>query len=135
MSDCIFCKIVSGDIPSHRIYEDDQLLAFLDIAPVNPGHTLVIAKEHYPDLLALPEELSAKLLAAAKKIAPAIVSGVGASAFNLTLNNGAVAGQAVGHVHFHIIPRFDGDGHQLWHGGQYSPGQAEEILQKIKNQL
>ena len=87
MSDCIFCKIISGDIPSYKIYEDKDVLAFLDITPVNPGHTLVVAKEHYENLNDLPEELTKKIVQAVKKIAPAVVKGAGADGFNLNLNN------------------------------------------------
>jgi histidine triad (HIT) family protein len=129
---CIFCKIVAGEIPSHKVYEDDDVLAFLDITPVNPGHTLVIPKHHYENLLDLPEAEAQKLLSVIKKIAPAIMGAVGAKGFNLGLNNGVSAGQVVGHVHFHIIPRLENDGRQLWHGGEYKEGEAEVILEKIK---
>jgi len=71
MTDCIFCRIIAGEIPSDKIYEDDEAVAFLDIAPVNPGHVLVIPKAHYPDLLALPEQLTVQLVTVARKIAPA----------------------------------------------------------------
>ncbi len=135
MENCIFCKIIAGEIPSYKVYEDDEVLAFLDITPVNFGHTLVIPKKHYENLVSLPEELAEKVFAVAKKIAPAITSGVGAEGFNLTLNNGPVAGQAVGHVHFHIIPRFSGDGYELWRGKEYPAGKAGEIAEKIKNQI
>ncbi|MBI1961729.1 MAG: HIT family protein, partial [Parcubacteria group bacterium] len=115
MQDCVFCKIVSGDIPSHKVYEDESVLAFLDINPVNPGHTLVIPKAHHKDLLDIPLELGAKVMNAIQKIAPAVLAGVGADSFNLGVNNGSGAGQIVFHAHFHIMPRFAGDGHQLWH--------------------
>ncbi len=133
MEDCIFCKIVKGEIPCHKVYEDDDVLAFLDISPVNPGHTLVIPKRHYADLLELPEVESQRLIARVKKISPAVISGVEAQAFNLNLNNGKVSGQEVAHVHWHIVPRFEGDGRELWHGRPYGEGEVEEILEKIKN--
>jgi histidine triad (HIT) family protein len=135
MEDCIFCKIVSGSIPAHKVYEDDDILAFLDINPVNPGHTLVITKDHHSTLLDLPEDLAEKVMAVTKKITPAILSGVGAKAFNLGLNQGEIAGQVVDHFHFHIMPRFEGDGHQLFKGKEYEEGEAEEVLSKIKNNL
>lgn len=116
MSDCIFCKIVAGEIPSHKIYEDEQVLAFLDIHPINAGHTLVIPKAHHQDLLDTPSELLARLMRTIVKIAPAIIKAVSASAFNLGVNNGRAAGQIIFHTHFHIMPRFDSDGHKLWHG-------------------
>ena len=86
MSDCIFCKIVAGEIPAYKVYEDRDILAFLDITPVNPGHTLIISKMHYENLLELPNELASKLIGVVKKISPAIIKGVGATAFNLEQN-------------------------------------------------
>lgn len=133
--DCIFCKIMAGEIPSYKIYENDEILAFLDIMPINPGHTLVITKAHYADLLATPEELIYQVVKAIKKITPAILKGVGASDFNLGLNNGPLAGQAVNHFHYHIMPRFKDDGRELWRGKKYGAGEAEEIVSKIKENL
>jgi len=133
--DCIFCKIIRGEIPSHQVYEDDKVLAFLDITPVNPGHTLVIPKAHYENLLDLPEEGAKNLIVAVKKIAGAVVAATGAEGFNLGLNNGAVAGQMVGHVHFHIMPRWENDGRKLWLGQAYPEGEAQAIAEKIKNNL
>ena len=128
---CIFCKIISGEFPSHKVYEDDDILAFLDITPVNPGHTLVVPKQHYCDLLNLPEDLACKIVSVIKKITPAILAGVGTDNFNLGLNNGKKAGQAVDHFHWHIMPRFEDDGYELWHGREYKAGEAEEVLEKI----
>lgn len=133
--DCIFCKIVAGDIPAYKVYEDDDVLAFLDIAPVHPGHTLVIPKKHYENLLDLPETEAAKLVSAIKKITPAVLAGVGANSFNLGLNSGIEAGQAVPHFHWHIMPRYEGDGLELWRGGSYPAGEAERTLEKIKSNL
>jgi histidine triad (HIT) family protein len=135
MSDCIFCKIVVGEIPANKVYEDDKVLAFLDITPVNPGHTLVIPKEHYDNLLTLPDDLLCHLAQAVKKIASAVLTATGSSGFNLGLNNGKVAGQLVNHFHWHLMPRFDGDGLELWPGGKYGPGEAKILAEKIKNNL
>lgn len=135
MEDCIFCKIIRGEIPAYKVYEDEIFLAFLDIAPINPGHTLLITKEHYDNFLALPEELAMKAAAALKKIAPAVIKAVETNDFNLGLNNGSGAGQAVGHVHWHIMPRRDGDGHKLFTGTPYAAGEAESILEKIRINL
>ena len=129
---CIFCKIIAGEIPAYKVYEDDDVLAFLDITPVNSGHTLVIPKKHYPNLLELPEEMACKIVSIIKKITPAILAGVVAKDFNLGLNNGKLSGQVVDHLHWHIMPRFEGDGYDLWHGKSYGEGQAEEVLRKIK---
>lgn len=135
MSDCIFCKIIAGEIPCYKVYEDDNVLAFLDITPVNPGHTLVVPKKHFANLLELPEEEANRLIAAVKKITPAILAGVGATDFNLELNNGPVAGQVVNHFHWHIVPRFAADGRELWHGNPYGESEAEKILERIKKNI
>lgn len=132
MSDCIFCQIVEAKIPSNKVYEDDMFLAFLDIHPVNPGHTLVIPKKHFPDLAAAPPDVAAGLMKVAKNIAPGIIRAVGAEAFNLGLNNGRAAGQLVEHVHLHVMPRFPGDGHSAWHGQPYAEGEAAAVAEKIR---
>lgn len=116
MSDCIFCKIIAGEIPSHKIHEDDTLLAFLDIHPVNPGHTLIITKAHHANFLETPKELVSAITELGQRLAPAILKTVGADAFNFSTNNGRAAGQLIGHTHFHLIPRFPTDGHKMWHG-------------------
>lgn len=134
MSDCIFCKIVASEIPSHKVYEDSDVLAFLDIHPTNPGHTLVIPKAHHKDFLDTPADLQSKLIQVIGKIAPAVMQSVGAEAFNLGVNNGASAGQIIFHTHFHIMPRFSSDGHKLWHGKDMNQEELKNIAQKI-NQI
>jgi len=131
--DCIFCKIISGEIPAYKVYEDDSVLAFLDITPVNPGHTLVVPKKHFETLLDLPEEEAAKMISVVKKITPIILAAVESDGFNLNLNNGTVSGQLVNHVHWHIIPRFSADGRELWRGQSYPAGEAEKILKNIQS--
>jgi len=132
LDDCIFCKIISGEIPAHKIYEDDKVLAFLDIKPVNPGHTLVVTKEHHLDLVSTPEDLLAAVMAAAKKIGRKILdTGIG-EAITFTFNNGRVAGQVVDHVHLHVMPRKNNDGYELWHGREYAPSEAEKIVKKLR---
>ena len=106
---CIFCKIVRGEIPCCKVYEDDLVLAFLDLAPFNYGHTLVIPKLHSVSITTLPENYLAAMMQAAAKLAPAILRATKAGGFNLLLNNGSVAGQEVPHAHLHIIPRFVDD--------------------------
>lgn len=135
MSDCIFCKIVRGELPAAKVYEDEKILAFLDIKPVNHGHTQVITKSHYFNLLETPEEELSAIMAVVKKIAPAIMKAVGSAGFNLGVNNGSVAGQLVPHVHFHIMPRRQGDGHELWHGLEYAPGEMSAVAEAIKRAL
>jgi len=133
--DCIFCKIVAGEIPADKVYEDDEYLAFLDIMPINPGHTLVIPKKHYRDLIDAPNELLSGMIGLAKKIGVAIKDGLQVPAFNVGVNTGKEAGQAVFHVHFHVIPRFASDGHKMWGGGSYKDDEAKVIAEKIKENL
>ena len=133
--DCLFCKIVKGEIPSAKIYEDDYVYAFLDIGPVNKGHTLVIPKQHYETFLDIPDDIVSKLAVALKKIADAVMKGVDADGFNIGMNNYEAAGQVVKHAHFHIMPRFRGDGLKLWPQGSYSDGEMEAVRQKITKHL
>ncbi|WP_018124322.1 HIT family protein [Desulfovibrio oxyclinae] len=112
--DCIFCRIAAGEIPSAKVYESETVLAFLDIAPVNAGHALVLPKAHYETLWDLPAELGEDLLRAVKSVADAVKVETGAQGLNLMQNNYEAAGQLVPHVHFHLIPRFDDDGLKLW---------------------
>lgn len=102
---CIFCQIAAGRIPSIRIYEDENFIAFMDIAPQTEGHCLIVPRDHYAALEDMPDALLAKVLPLAKKLAGAAMTGLGTEGFNLLQNNGAVAGQAVDHWHMHIIPR------------------------------
>ncbi len=132
MKDCIFCKIVSGELPSSKTYEDDLVIAFLDIMPVNPGHTLVAPKEHYNTPLETPDETLSRIVLTAKKIAPAIARATNATGFNITFNNGTDAGQAVPHTHLHIIPRDKSDGLKLWPQKPYPEGEQEKLAQKIR---
>ncbi|MFH0856297.1 MAG: HIT family protein [bacterium] len=131
MTDCIFCKIIRGDVPSYKVYEDDFIYAFLDIIPINKGHILVVPKEHHENILDTPEELLCKIIKVVKNIAPIALKAVGSEGFNLGVNNGTIAGQIVSHLHFHIVPRFLYDGHQLFQGGAYEAGEAEDIQEKI----
>ncbi|MDR2611994.1 MAG: HIT domain-containing protein [Deltaproteobacteria bacterium] len=102
---CIFCEIANGRIPSIRIHEDADFIAFLDINPITRGHLLIITREHYPNTLDVPDTLLAKALPLAKRLAAAALAGVGAESFNILVNNGTASGQAVGHWHLHVIPR------------------------------
>ncbi len=114
MSDCIFCKIIAGDIPATRVYEDEKVLAFLDIQPVNPGHLLVLPKGHFAHLHEMDEETGAHVFRAGMRLERALRgSGLRCEGANLLLNNGKVAGQEVFHVHLHVIPRFADDGNRF----------------------
>ena len=111
MADCVFCKIVSGEYTSSKIYEDDSILAFMDIQPVNEGHILIIPKKHVELIADLDDETSAKMMKLAKRINNALrKSGVKLEGVNYFLADGEAAGQEVFHTHLHLIPRFKNDG-------------------------
>jgi len=135
--DCIFCKIIEGELPSTKVYEDKRFLAFLDINPINKGHILIIPKEHFDNLINTPVDLLKDMIALARTIAPAIISACGAEGFNLVINNGQAAGQLINHVHFHIIPRLLNDNLYPWPGKQYHEGEmnnyAKMILKALEN--
>ncbi|MFA5185564.1 MAG: HIT family protein [Patescibacteria group bacterium] len=135
MNDCLFCKIITKDLPADVVYEDDKVLAILDINPVNPGHTLVMPKLHTRHLLDATEETVRELMAAAKKIAGAIAKGQEETAFNLEMNCGPIAGQVIPHLHLHVIPRFAEDGLRHWPGKSYAEGEAAKVAEKIKNSI
>ena len=135
MEDCIFCKIALGEIPAEKVYETPEVLAFLDIRPNNPGHTLVIPKKHYKNVLDIPEDLWISVMKAAHTLAPVIKKSMNADGINITTNNEAAAHQVVLHSHVHIIPRFIGDPHQPWVGTPYKDGEAEKVAEKIKAAL
>jgi len=118
--DCVFCRIVSGELPAHRLYEDERVLAFLDIQPGTPGHSLVISKAHAATFLELAAEDRAAVFAAAQRLARALLAATGAEGFNLHQSNGSVAGQVVPHFHLHILPRRAGDSLR----GPWQPGSA-----------
>ncbi len=132
----IFDKILTGEIPCHRVYEDDHVLAFLDIGPLAPGHTLVIPKERKAHLHQLSAEAAAGLGRALPKICRAVLQATGASDYNVLQNNGAAAHQVVMHVHFHIIPKQDGKGLGIgWQAGQLGAGEAAEMLARMRAAL
>lgn len=135
MEQCIFCEIVKGTIPSYTVYETDTVKAFLDINPVNPGHTLVIPKTHYRDFSDAPSEVVADLVKTVHKITPAVVKAVGAEAFNLGVNSGRDAGQIIFHLHWHIMPRFPNDGHHLWKGKAAYAEKLPELATKIRQTI
>lgn len=135
MEDCIFCKIIKGDIPCQKVYENDKVFAFLDIMPVHKGHTLIIPKEHHETLLDMPDDTLAEVTKTAKKVAKAVVKAAGADGFNIGQNNGAAAGQAVFHFHLHVIPRFNGDGLKHWPHGKLPEEDMKQIQEDIKNSL
>ena len=136
MNKCVFCKIVKNEIPTDKIYEDEKFFAFLDINPVNPGHILVVPKNHYENIYSLPDEILCDIGSVIKKIAVAVKKSVNADGINIIMNNNGAAGQIVPHAHFHIIPRFADDGLRHWPGKPYSnKEEAAKIAEKIKKEL
>lgn len=135
MDNCLFCKIIRKEIPAEIVYEDEKVLAFLDIHPVNPGHTLVVPKAHAETVLAATREDACAVMDAVHKITPAILAAVSSPACNLAVNVGNVAGQAVMHYHLHIMPRFEGDGHALWHGKNVTNEMLTETAKNIRTSL
>jgi len=134
--DCIFCKIIKGEIPSTKVYEDENIISFLDIAPANKGHCLVMPKEHYETLIDAPEEILNYTLKVGKKIARAMSSSLGNDGFNVLINNNKSAGQLVPHMHIHVIPRFKGDGVRLdWTPKKYKDKEINDFAEKIKKFL
>lgn len=136
MEESIFTKIIRGEIPADKIYEDDETMAIMDINPSNPGHSLVIPKKEYRNILETPDEIIGKLMAAAKKIGKASMEALEADGFNIIINTAPEAGQIVFHTHLHIIPRFSGDGLRHWQKRPYKrDGEAKEIAEKIKAKI
>ncbi len=127
-SNCVFCKIVAGDIPAHVVLESQLVLAFLDVGPLADGHLLVIPLEHSTSLLDLAADTAAEIAKTLPRLGRALTRVTGAEGFNVLQNNGDVAGQVVNHVHFHLIPRFEGDGLGFrWKAGSYPDGKAERL--------
>lgn len=131
--DCLFCNIIAGKIPCARVYEDEAVIAFLDINPIAKGHTLVVPKGHYPTLLELPESGGEALLRALRLVAKAVFQETGAGGFNIVQNNFGPAGQMVFHSHWHVIPRFEGDGLADWPGGKYNDTAEMQELARAVN--
>ncbi len=131
-SDCIFCKIIAGEIPSRKVYENEICYAFMDIAPFENGHTLIVPKEHHTLLTDLPVETLTALILVAQKVARHIVKALDCDGFNLLQNNGECATQTVPHVHFHIIPRWNNTKLCWLSSKEY---ESEEQIIKIHNKI
>jgi histidine triad (HIT) family protein len=136
MGDSIFTKIIKGQIPSHKVYEDERVFAFLDINPISEGHTLVVPKEPAETVDNLSDEAAAAVGRALPRISRAILKATGARAYNILQNNGREAHQVVPHVHFHVIPRYadraDGGGLGIgWRAGSLEADRAKALAVKI----
>ena len=133
---CIFCKIVAGQIPCAKIFENDHILAFLDIGPISEGHTLVVHKHHTASVAETSPEMLGQISEVLPTITKAVQRAMDADGYNVLCNNGAAAGQVVDHLHFHIIPRNTNDGvFNRWPSFEYPQGRSEEILKKIIQNL
>lgn len=137
MQDCVFCKIIDGTYSSSKIYEDDDLLAFMDIQPINHGHVLIIPKKHDERISDLDDSLTSKILVLAKKISKAILkSEIKSEGINYFLAEGEAAGQEIFHTHFHIIPRYKNDGFGLFfpegYKNKHERQELDDAADKIK---
>ena len=135
-TDCIFCRIVAGALPCVRLFEDEAVLAFMDVAPVIKGHALVIPKAHADPITDVPPDLLARVIQAAQRVAAAQLRGLGADGVNLHHATGAAAGQVVPHVHIHVIPRFADDGHRWnWAAKPYADEAEMQAAARIRGAL
>ena len=135
-TNCIFCKIANGEIPSSTIYEDEDFRVILDLGPASRGLALILPKDHYQDVCALDEKVAAKALPLAAKIGAAMKEALGCSGFNVVQNNGKSAGQTVFHFHIHVIPRYDGGPEMVsWKPGEATAEELAETAELIKNKL
>ena len=131
--DCIFCKIIAGDIPSQAIYEDDEFRVILDVAPATKGHALILPKNHYANLYELPDDVAADTIKLAKKMMKRMTEKLNCDGFNIVQNNGETAGQTVFHFHTHIIPRYQNDGNKIgWIPHEADEELLKELAEKIK---
>jgi len=133
MNDCIFCKIAIGKILAHKVYEDDLVMAFLDVAHFTKGHTLIIPKGHYADLLDTPDEIVAKMAVLAKDLAANYKPTLSADGFNVKSNSGEVAGQEVMHYHVHLIPRYEGEEFKLEATNLANNIDLEQVAADLRN--
>lgn len=134
--DCIFCAIVEGKIPSSKVYEDEYVFAFMDIAPATPGHLLLIPKQHYRNIFDMPAEIGSKIMEAAIPLASAIREALNPDGLNLFQSNEAAGFQTVFHFHLHLIPRWEGDPLRLpWKPSEGDIEEIDKIARKIQKAL
>ena len=133
MSDCIFCKLANGEIPTATLYEDDEFRVILDAGPASKGHCLVLPKAHYADIYEIPSDLLGRAFQLAQKIAIRMTKAMNCDGFNIVQNNKECAGQTVFHFHIHLIPRYaDGKKIVAWNPGTLTDDAKEEILEEFK---
>lgn len=134
MNNCVFCKIVKGEIPAAKVYEDEHILAFLDMQPIHKGHVLVIPKRHFKDITDIPEHELKEMIKATQKIAIAVEKATNAHGFNISMNVRKAAGQVIFHTHLHIIPRYEDDKLKTWPRGEpYKEKEIEDYARKISD--
>ena len=132
MENCIFCKIANGEIPAATLYEDENFRVILDLGPASKGHALILPKSHAANIYELSDEMAAKAMILAKKMATAMTAALKCDGFNIVQNNGECAGQTVFHFHMHLIPRYVNDGQKiLWTPGESTPEELEEVRRTI----
>ncbi|MBI5789404.1 MAG: HIT family protein [Candidatus Schekmanbacteria bacterium] len=134
--DCIFCKIIQGQIPCQKLYEDEHVISFLDIYPAGPGHSLVLPKTHFDNLLEAESEVLGQIMQACQTVAKTLQAVLKADGFNIFLNNGQAAGQIIHHLHYHILPRFANDDlHIKLPSHKYQPGEMEQIQKDVSSDM
>lgn len=133
--DCVFCKIAAGEIPSRKIYEDKDVVAIMDLSPTSKGHSLIIPKEHYANIYDIDEDIAAKIMRVAKKLATKMTVALNCDGFNLLQNNGATAGQTMFHFHMHLIPRYENTDNDMLHftSVELSDSEMDAIRDTIVN--
>lgn len=136
MENCVFCKIIAGNIPSTTVYEDDDFKAIMDISPAAKGHIIILPKKHVANIYEMDDDLASKVLIVARKIAKAIKDEFQYAGLNIVQNNGEAAGQTVFHYHMHLIPRNQGDKVKItWEPGSYQDGEAAQISNALKKRI
>jgi len=136
MADCVFCKIIAGEIPAAKLVETDKVVSFLDINPVNPGHALIVPRRHVSSFLDVQQNELHVMIFVARRVAAAVTEATGSPAFNILQNDGEAAGQIVDHCHMHVIPRAPDDGFSLgWRQLSYQEGELEALQKAIRRRL
>ena len=135
VQNCVFCGIVAGTVPSYKLYEDDETIAFLDIQPNHPGHTLVVPKTHVENIYGMSDEIACRVAMTVRKLAVAVKNATNADGINIISNNESAAGQVVMHAHTHIIPRFNEDGFKMWPHEVLQQTDAVNLIDKITKEL
>ncbi len=133
--DCLFCKILRGSLPAAQVFQDVRVIAFLDIQPVNPGHVLLVPRDHHPTLSDVPDDLAAHAGSLLPRLCRAVRAATGAEALNIVVNHGRTAGQTIDHVHWHVIPRHPGDAvHWPWPHARYAGDELDLMRARIERE-